>query len=87
MTTATFNIGKKLTIVTGNIVYVTKLSEITNELKKFNSINIKGLTSESKFKKYINSIKESGYKVIYEDYIRLNSICDGSADFSITFSK
>jgi hypothetical protein len=87
MTTATFNIGKKLTIVTENIVYVTKLSEITNELKKFNLITIKGITSESKFKKYIDSINESGYIVISEDYIRLNSICDGSADFSITFSK
>lgn len=87
MTTATFNISKTLTVVTNNSVYICNLSELVLQSNKFNTVEIKGITSTKKFNKYLSVMIANGYNVITENWLRNNVIADGATDFSITLSK
>jgi len=87
MPNATLNIGKSLTVVTGNCVYTTKLSSILEEANKYNQINLNGVTKTEKLNKYINLLKSNGYMIVVENWNRANEIADGVSDFSINFSK
>jgi hypothetical protein len=87
MRNATLNIGKSLTVVTGNCVYTTNLSSILIEANKYDQINLNGVTKTEKLNKYINILKSNGYIVVVENWNRANEIADGLSDFSIKFSK
>jgi hypothetical protein len=87
MTNATFNISKKLTVVTNNCVYICNLSELVQQSNKFNTVNINGVTDSAKFNKYLSVMISNGYNIISENWLRNNVIANGVTDFSITLSK
>lgn len=87
MKNATLNIGKSLTVVTGNCGYITNLSSIVSEANKYDQINLNGVTKTKKLNKYINLLKSNGYMIVVENWNRANEIADGVSDFSIKFSK
>ena len=87
MNTATLNIAKKLTVVTNNNAYTTNLSNLISEASKFDVVNLKGITKTEKLNKYLEVMNVNGFKLISENYNRINTIADGSSDFSFEFSK
>lgn len=87
MTTATLNIAKNLTVVTGNSAYMTNLAEVTNEAAKYDVVNLNGITKTAKLNKYLSFLIAAGYSVVCENWNRVNTIADGVSDFSIQLSK
>ena len=87
MTTATLNISKILTVVTNNSAYMVNLSELLTQANKFEVVTINGIVKTEKFTKYLNIMVANGYKVISENWNRVNEIAIGASDFSITLSK
>ena len=87
MTTATLNISKSLTVVTNNSAYMVNLSELLTQANKFEVVTINGIVKTEKFSKYLNTMIANGYKIISENWNRVNEIAVGASDFSITLSK
>ena len=84
---ATLNIAKSLTVVTDNKVYITNLTNLISEANKFKTIDLKGITKTEKLVKYLSIMCSNGYKIVSENYNRVNTIADGASDFSYTLSK
>jgi hypothetical protein len=87
MTAATLDISKVITVITGNCVYTTKLANILIEANKYDVIDFKGRIKTKKLNKYLIAFIANGYSVVTENWNRVNTISDGSSDFSITLSK
>ena len=87
MKTATLDISKVITVITGNCVYTTKLGNIIVEANKYNLIDFKGRIKTKKLNKYLIAFIANGYSVVTENWNRINTISDGSSDFSITLIK
>jgi len=87
MTSATLDISKVITVITGNCVYTTKLGNIFVEANKYNLIDFQGRIKTKKLNKYLIAFIANGYSVVTENWNRINTISDGSSDFSITLSK
>ena len=87
MTDATLDISKVITVITDNFVYTTKLKNIIVEANKYNLIHFKGRIKTKKFNKYLIAFIANGYSVVTENWNRINTISDGSSDFSITLIK
>lgn len=87
MTQASLYIAKSLTVINGNVVYMTKLSNLVIEANKYQIIDINGVNKTKKLNKYLELLVNNGYNVISVNYHRINTIADGVSDFSITLSK
>lgn len=63
-TEATLNIGKKITVVSGNCVYNSNMSEFENIIVKHNIVYLTGLSKPSKKNKYEQLLLNNGFTLL-----------------------
>jgi hypothetical protein len=91
MATTTIDLSKVITVITpvGKGFNVTnhKMSEFVTIISKYNDINLKGVTSITKFNKYISKLSSEGFKKVKTNYSQKNNPVDGAISFSINYKK
>jgi hypothetical protein len=63
-TEATLNINKKITVVTGNLVYTSNMSDFDNIVVKHNIVYLTGLSKPAKKSKYEQLLLNNGFTLL-----------------------
>lgn len=85
---ATLSIKKTLSIISGNLIYQVKTSDLAGEIVKYDTVSIHGDSKLAKINKYVALLESVGYK---KEVVYMNEYTDWSVKgvfaYRINFTK